>query len=178
MNNKLNKRIELVVNLAIILVVILIGVFFVKNYLLPSRSTPETVDYRVPAGTKVSLPEIDWAQNGETLLVVLKKGCRFCAESAPFYQRLASETAAKNGVRLVAVLPQEINEAKQYLSSLNVPIDEVRQAELAALGVRGTPTLILVNGKGEVVESWAGKLPAEDETEVLRRIEEKTVVSK
>jgi len=173
--NKLNKKIELAANLAIILVVILIGIFFVKNYLLSPRSTPETVDYRIPAGTKVSLPEIDWAQNGQTLLLVLKKGCRFCAESAPFYQRLVSETAAKSGVHLVAVLPQEVNEAKQYLSSLNVPIAEVRQAGLETLGVKGTPTLILVNGKGEVMESWAGKLRAEDETEVLRRIEEKTV---
>jgi thioredoxin-related protein len=171
--NKLSKRIELAANLAIILVVILIGIFFVKNYLLSPRSTPESQDYRIPAGTKVSLPEIDWAQNGQTLLVVLKKGCHFCAESAPFYQRLASETTAKSGVRLVAVLPQEVNEAKQYLSSLNVPIDEVRQAKLDTLGVKGTPTLILVNGKGEVMESWAGKLLPQEETEVLRRIGEK-----
>jgi thioredoxin-related protein len=171
--NKLNKKIELAVNISILLVVILIGVFFVKNYLLSPRSTPEAVDYRIPAGTKVSLPDIDWAQNGQTLLLALKKGCRFCAESAPFYQRLASETAVKSRVRLVAVLPQEVNEARQYLSNLNVPIDEVRQAKLDTLGVQGTPTLILVNGKGEVMESWAGKLPVEEETELLRRLEEK-----
>ncbi|HEV7377333.1 MAG TPA: hypothetical protein VGN95_21630 [Pyrinomonadaceae bacterium] len=171
--NKLNKKIELAVNISILLVVILIGVFFVKNYLLSPRSTPETVDYRIPSGTKVSLPDIDWAQNGQTLLLVLEKGCRFCAESAPFYQRLTSETAAKSGVRLVAVLPQEVNEAKEYLSSLSVPIDEVRQAGLDTLGVKGTPTLILVNGKGEVMKSWAGKLPADEETEVIRRVEGK-----
>ena len=171
--NKLSKSIELAVNLAIILVAILISIIFVKNYLLAPQSAPESVDYRIPAGTKVSLPEVDWAQNGQTLLLVLKKGCRYCAESAPFYQRLVRETAAQNRVRLVAVLPQEVSEGKQYLSSLDVPISEVRRAELGELGVRGTPTLILVNGKGEVMESWAGKLLAEKETEVLRRIEEK-----
>jgi thioredoxin-related protein len=169
--NKLSKRIELAVNISIILAVIMIGIVFVKNYLLSPGPTPQTVDYRIPAGTKVSLNDIDWAQNGQTLLLVLKKGCRFCAESAQFYQRLVSETAAKDGLRLVAVLPQEVNEAKQYLSSLNVPIDEVRQAKLDTLGVQGTPTLILVNGKGEVAESWAGKLLPEEETQVLRRIE-------
>jgi len=36
--------------------------------------------------------------------------------------------------------------------------------------VQGTPTLILVNGKGEVEQSWPGKLPSEQETEVLKRI--------
>lgn len=176
--NKPGKKIELAANLAIILVAILIGIVFVKNYLLAPQSTPESRDYRVPPGTKVSLPEVDWAQNGQTLLVVLKKECRYCAESAPFYQRLVRETAAQKGVRLVAVLPQEVSEGKEYLSSLDVPIDEVRQAELSALGVQGTPTLILVNGQGEVMESWVGKLPVEQETEVLKRIEEKTVASK
>jgi thioredoxin-related protein len=171
--NKPGKKIELAVNLAIILVAIMIGFVFVKNYLLAPQSTPESRDYRVPAGTKMSLPEVDWAQNGQTLLLVLKKGCRYCAESAPFYQRLVREMAGQNKVRLVAVLPQEVSEGKKYLSSLDVPIDEVRQAELETLNVQGTPTLILVNGKGEVMESWAGRLPAEKEMEVLRRIEEK-----
>jgi thioredoxin-related protein len=177
--NKLSKKIELAANLAIILVAILIGIVFVKNYLLSSPTpAPVNRDYRVPVGTKVALPEIDWAQNKQTLLVVLQKGCHFCAESAPFYQRLAQETAAKSPVRLVAVLPQEVAEGKQYLSSLNVPINEVRQAKLDALGVQGTPTLILVNDKGEVVDSWVGKLPADKETEVIKRIEEKTLARK
>jgi thioredoxin-related protein len=176
--NKPGKKIELAVNLAIILVAIMIGFIFIKNYLLAPQPTPESRDYRVPAGTKVSLPEVDWAQNGQTLLMVLKKGCRYCAESAPFYQRLVSETAAQKGIRLVAVLPEAVNEGKQYLGSLNVPLDEVRQSELSALGVQGTPTLILVNEKGEVLESWVGKLPAEQETEVLKRIGQKAIASK
>jgi thioredoxin-related protein len=176
--DKPGKKIELIANLAIILVAIMIGFVFVKNYLLAPRAKPENKDYRVPAGTKVSLPEVDWAQNGQTLLLVLKEGCRYCSESAPFYQRLVRETAARKDVRLIAVLPQEVNQGKQYLSSLNVPVDEVRQAELGALGVQGTPTLILVNAKGEVVQSWVGKLPAEQETEVLKRIGEKTVASR
>jgi thioredoxin-related protein len=171
--NKLSKRINLTANLAIILVLMLIGIVFAKNYLLSPRSTHRSRDYRVPAGKKVSLPGIDWGQNGQTLLLVLQKGCPYCTESAHFYQQLAQEEAAEGRVRLVAVLPEEVPESKQYLSALGVPIYEVRQSELEALGVQGTPTLILVNGEGEVMESWAGKLPPEKETEVLRRIQEK-----
>lgn len=171
--NKLSKRIKLAVNVAIILVLLLIGLAIAKNYLLSPRSAHPTRDYRVPTGKKVSVPGIDWEQNGQTLLLVLQEGCPYCTESAHFYQQLAQEEDAKGGVRLVAVLPQEISESKQYLSTLNVPIYEVRQSELEPLGVQGTPTLILVNGKGEVMESWAGKLPAAKESEVLRRIQEK-----
>ena len=170
--NWLNKRINLALNLAIVLVVILIGIVFTKTYLLHSHSTVESKDYRIAADTKVSLPGIDWAQNGETLLLVLQKGCHFCKESAPFYQRLAHDPVTIRIVRLVAVLPQEVADSKQYLNDLNVPIGDVRQAGLEALGVQGTPTLILVNSKGKVLESWAGKLPPEKETEIFRRIGE------
>lgn len=170
--NKQSKRLNLAANIAIVLVVILIGIVFTRNYLLSPHSVSGSRDYR---GSRVALPGVDWAQHEQTLLLVLDEGCRFCTESAPFYQRLAHEMATNSKVRLVAVLPQEISESKQYLSRLNVPIDEIRQSGLEALGVQSTPTLILVNGKGEVMEAWAGKLPIEKEAEVLRRIEAERV---
>jgi thioredoxin-related protein len=167
--DKLNKRLNLAVNLAIIVVLVLIGIVFAKN-LLTARSTTQHRDYRVPAGSKISLAGVDWASNEETLLLVLEKKCPYCAESAPFYQQLAREAGQKDRVRLMVVLPQDISEGKEYLNSLNVPINEIRQSSLEVLGVKGTPTLILVNKKGEVMQSWAGKLPPEQETEVLKRI--------
>ena len=170
--NKLSRRLNLALNLAIILVFVLIGIVFVRNYLLSARSTELNRDYRVAAGTKVSLPGVDWKNNELTLLVVLSTRCPYCTESASFYQQLVRDTAQMRGVQLIAVLPQEGSESKQYLSNLNVQLNEVRQAGLEELGVQGTPTLILVNRNGEVVQSWAGKLPPEGEAEVLKRIAE------
>jgi hypothetical protein len=100
----------------------------------------------------------------------LQAGCHFCSESAPFYQRLARETAQKSGVHLVAVLPQDVAEGSKYLNSLGVPIEDVRQAQLDALGVSGTPTLILIDGKGVVMKSWVGKLSGDREAEVLDQL--------
>jgi hypothetical protein len=37
-------------------------------------------------------------------------------------------------------------------------------------GVRGTPTLIIVDATGVVKQSWVGRLNAERESEVLGRI--------
>jgi hypothetical protein len=165
--NNLNKRINVAVNLAIILVVALIGVVLVRHYLPSFRSTNKNRDYRVAAGRNIVLPGVDWQKNGETLLLVLDTKCAFCTASAIFYQEIAAQ---KRRVELVAVLPQDIFESTQYLSDLNVPIDEVRQSSFDVLGVQGTPTLILVNRNGQVEQSWAGKLPLEQETEVLNRI--------
>jgi hypothetical protein len=164
--NNAYKRINLALNVAIGLVMVLIGVVFAKNYLRPARATPAHRDFR---GMKVNLPDVDWAQNEQTLLLVLDEKCRFCTESGPFYQRLTEATARNTKLKLVAVLPQDVSAGRQYLLSLKAPIEEVRQSTLDALGVEGTPTLILVNAKGEVMEAWAGKLSAEQETDVLKK---------
>lgn len=37
----------------------------------------------------------------------------------------------------------------------------------AVLGIRGTPTLILVDATGNVRKVWIGKLPTEKESDVL-----------
>jgi hypothetical protein len=169
------RKIEILANIAILVVAVLLGIVLVKKYLLNS-DRPETAP-RIVAGTKMALPGVDWSRNGQTLVLVLQKGCHFCTESAPFYQRLVKETAERGNVHLVAVLPQEIPEAKQYLEEIKVPIDDVKQASPTTLGVGGTPTLILVNEAGAVVDVWEGRLPVNEESKVLNRLQGKTVVS-
>ncbi|HKQ53675.1 MAG TPA: hypothetical protein VJT74_14970 [Pyrinomonadaceae bacterium] len=172
MPKNLTQRLESLANIAIIVAAVLLCFVLVKNYLLPDRSKDRPRDLRVPAGTKVSLPGVDWAGNKRTLLVVLQKGCHFCSESAPFYQRVIRETAGRGDVHLIAVLPQPTDESRKYLDELGVTIDDLKQSELDAVSVGGTPTLILVDNQGVVVNSWVGKLNADNEADVLRRLQE------
>jgi thioredoxin-related protein len=167
--NNLNK-INLALNLMIALVLVSIGVVVIKHYWYRERSAVPLGNYTVPAGSKVSLPDVDWEKSGQTLLLVLDTGCGYCTASAPFYQQIVRESANNRRVQLIAAFPQEISKSKQYLNDLNVPIAEVRQSSLNALGVKGTPTLILINSKAEVLRSWPGKLSAEEEKEVLLKI--------
>ena len=165
--NNLNKRINLALNVMIALVLVSIGVVVIRHYWRPRSSAVAPRDYGVAVGSKVSLPDIDWEKNGQTLLLVLDTGCAYCTGSAPFYQQIVRHN---RGVQLIATFPQEINKSKQYLNDHNVPIDEVRQASLNSLGVKGTPTLILINSKAEVLRSWPGQLSADAEKEVLSNI--------
>lgn len=166
--NNLTKRIELLANIAIIIVAVLLGGVLVKRYLLPQAESPQA-QARIQPGTKLSVPGVEWDKNERTLLLVLSTSCHFCTESSPFYQRLAQEKARKGGVGLVAVLPQSVDESQKYLNGLGVSVDDIKQAGLDAVQVRGTPTLILADRTGAVVESWVGKLPAEAEAEVFAR---------
>ncbi len=167
----ITKKLELVANLAIIVVAILLGVVLVKSYLIPKPRAPQqAATASIPPGTKLSIQGVDWKANGRTLVFALSTGCHFCTESAPFYQRVAQERAKAGNIRLVAVFPEPVSEGQKYLSNLGVTVDEVRQARLDSIGVNGTPTLIMANGEGAVADSWRGKLPNEKETEVLSRL--------
>jgi len=167
----IHKKIEIASNIAIITVALLFGSVLVSRYLLPA-STPKPVaveDDGITAGTKLPLADVDWSKSDKTLLLVLSTTCRYCTESTPFYQKLVQQKAGRGNVRLIAVMPQSINEAQRYLSEHKISIDEVRQASLNTINVRGTPTLIVVDRTGAVVQSWAGKLPPEKETEVVQQ---------
>ena len=120
-------------------------------------------------GTQVSLDH-DWAQSNKTLLLVLSATCRFCDESAPFYQQLTTRFPDRQLVQFVAVFPQGVDSATKHLSDLGVRIAEVKQSRLSSLGVTGTPTLILVDASGKVIDSWVGKLSPADESAVIDRI--------
>ena len=90
----------------------------------------------------------DIAKDKRTLVLALSTQCHFCTESAPFFQRIRKETS-KN-LKMVAVLPQPVSESHKYLEGEGVQVDDVRQAPLTTIGVRGTPTLLLVDNVGSV----------------------------
>lgn len=167
----LAKKLEFAANLAIIITSVLIGVVVVRNYILtkPASTAAAQIKSNDPTqiGRKLSMPNVDWKQNGQTLLLVLSSTCHFCTESAPFYKRLAQE---RSNTRLIAVMPQDVRDGKQYLDDLGVAVDEVRQTSFDLLQVKGTPTLILVNSDGVSTDSWVGKLPDDLEIEVLNRL--------
>jgi hypothetical protein len=185
---KLARHIEVVTNLSIIVVALIGASVLVKNYLIQPRAQaaaearPSVVTSTAPEnqrreppkgpneGTQISIPDVDWSGSKQTILLALSNKCHFCTESAPFYQRLSSELAQRQDVKLLAVFPQDNNEAKQYLSGLGIQIANVKQATLDSIGVRGTPTLMIVDASGKVKQAWVGKLTPEKESEVLNRI--------
>jgi hypothetical protein len=164
----MQKKIELVANIAILIVALLIGVFFFKQY--RSVDSARASIKAVSTGTKISLPDVDWQKNQQTMLIVLAQGCHFCSESAPFYQKLLQRTQKGGQTKMMAVFPQGSSDGKKYMQDMGVPIEEVKFASLDAIGVTGTPTLLLVNSEGVVTDVWVGQLAPDKEVEVLSRL--------
>lgn len=168
------KTIETVANVGIAIVALLGAAVLAKQLVTPDRtripapSRPSSARPRAPvAGSRMSLPGVSWDRSEQTLVLVLSTTCRFCTDSASFYQRVVDESHRAGKTRLLAVLPQGTSEASRYLSTLRVGIDEVIQAPLEAVHAGGTPTLILVDRSGTVKRAWLGRLPPEREAEVL-----------
>ena len=169
--NKLHKRTELLANIAILIVAILLSVVLVKRFFLDSNKPDNQARAnQLAPGDRVPVEGIDWAKSGRTLLLVLQKGCRYCTESAPFYQRLIKETADRNDVKMIALFPQSVTEGKQYLDQIGVNLSDIRQVPPAQVKVSGTPTLILVDQSGIAVDVWRGKLPPDAEAQVLSKL--------
>jgi hypothetical protein len=172
---RLSRTIETLANAGIVIVAILGAAVLVKQLATGDAPQPTTASTRPSAarprapapGSRISVPGVRWDRSEQTLVLVLSTTCRFCTDSADFYQRLVNESHRAGKTRLLAVLPQGTSEATRYLSDLHVRIDEVVQAPLAAVNAGGTPTLILVDRSGTVKRTWLGRLPPERETEIL-----------
>lgn len=168
----LAKMLEMGANGAIILAAIMFSVVMAKFYL----GQPSDKNDRLPAppvtqkilqkGDVLNIPNVNW-QNGQTLLLALSTSCRFCTDSAPFYQRLSKD---RGDTRLVAVFQQDNSEGERYLSNLGVKVDEVEQAAFVDLGILGTPTLVLVDSSGKVINKWEGALSSTSESEVIGQL--------
>jgi hypothetical protein len=165
-------RIETTAHIATIVVAALIAAFLVRAEFLPVARPTITSPLATEAVRGKSVDsnalKVDWAKNHRTLIMAISTTCHYCKDSIPFYRRLAG-----TDVKMVAVLPQSATEAQQYLRGAGVNVDDVKQAPLNTLGIRGTPTLLLVNDAGVVTDIWTGKLQPDQEVEVLAALGKK-----
>lgn len=166
-----SKKLEITANVSIILVALLIGVGVAKNILFDVPPPPPSIERKQPdVGAKIDLPGVLWNEDRPTIILALKKGCRFCTESAPFYRQLRETSNLKN-IRLLAVLQGPIEQSSAYLNELDLDGIEVIKTSLDAIQVSGTPTLIVTNGHGEITNVRLGKLTETEEREVLKLLD-------
>ena len=167
--NRLPRRIELIANICVIAAALLL-ILTVGRFALRQRSSKPPPNPAIAKGTQLHLPGLNWSAT-QTLVLVLSAECKYCTASASFYRSLVNQAAGPATTRIVAVLPQSPNEAKQYLEKLNLTVDNTYQVSPSSLGIRGMPTLILVDGRGVVIESWEGQLPPTAEREVIAYVQ-------
>lgn len=173
---RLASTLEIAANSATIVVALLLTVIIVRSHILPgSASTLRNVQRVAPidqvrVGSEMNkrIPGVNWRANRRTVVLVLSTRCHFCTESAPFFRSLKEK--ARNNVKFVAVLPQPVAESERYLSGEGLHFDEIQQAPVGKIGVKGTPTMLLIDRDGIVRRTWAGKVSNDKQQEALDAI--------
>ena len=157
MRANLRANIELVAQVAIAIAVLVTAGFLLKRTVFPEPGNLAALPH-INAGERITISNVDWAQNKKSLVFFLKKDCPYCTSSAPLYRQLIEE-ATKRNVKCVAVLPNSPEEAHKYLQYLELPIENVQTGPLAPYKVTGTPTVLFVDESGIVRSVWFGAQP-------------------
>lgn len=164
------RRLEIGAYVAIIVMALLTASILLPKWTGKYFSRATARQPYIKVGDQIVVPNQDWSKNGKTLVMVLSTNCHFCSESAPFYRKLLAETSADKNLHVAALFPQSREEGQAYLSNLGVPLTDVQQVTKESLQVQATPTLILVDQRGAVLDSWTGKIQASEEPTVTSKI--------
>ena len=164
---KLKNILDVTTNvMVVVFAVVAIGIL-VKNYLVPS-----SVKTSVAIKTGTVFPEIagaDYKQTPRTLILALNVDCRYCTRSVPFYNSLAEARQENTGQFniVAAFVNNDAALVKSYAEEKQLLVQSIAGVDLDKLGVHSTPTLILVDSAGKVLDSWRGELQPEGEREVF-----------
>lgn len=129
----MKAKIEVVANLTVVLLALVVGSIFVKDRFF----NPRLQVNEVKAGDRLAhLDGLDWGAHDRTLILVLRKGCHFCEDSVPFYQRLlATQREDGSTAALIAVFPDTEEAVKEVIKSQGLDIRALPSVSLEGLAV-------------------------------------------
>lgn len=163
---KLKDILDVTTNVVVVVfAVVAIGVL-VKNYFAPRGAETSAV---VKGSTFPEIAGADYKQAPRTLIVALNVNCPYCSRSVPFYNRLAEARQETGGqVNIVAAFINTDGElVKSYAEEKHLSVPTVSGVALDKFGIHTTPSLVLVDSVGKVLDSWRGALQPDGEREVF-----------
>lgn len=159
-------------NIAIIIVCAIAAVVLIRNQFFPKQQAAGGNMPQIEKGEKYAqLKDVVPAGANRALVVAVQPACHFCNDSMPFYKKLLDERNQKGSqVKFVAAVPSDDAKPQesQKFAAVGAQPDNVVKLDFAAVKVPGTPTLVLVDNSGKVLNVWVGKLDEGGEKEVLK----------
>lgn len=160
------SRLEKVTHVALIAVCCIAGYTLIRQHIARNATVPS-----VHEGERVTVAGYDWSQANTTALLAISSQCHFCEQSLPLYRTLGNVARqAKGSFRVIAVSAEPRETLANYLEKRGVNLQGVFNSSLSKLGVRGTPTVLVVDRKGVVQSVFVGKLNNAREGQLMSRI--------
>ena len=166
---RLKHTAEIASNIAVVLVAVAMLSFAIAYFWIPANPT---MVGGLQKGQQLSaLPGIDYGGAHQTLLIALNTDCSYCKESIPLYRKVTNAyPPGTKSLRVVALFPNKSREVADYLTANSLKIDSIADVNFTALHVSATPTMILVNSRGEIQNFWLGRLAESESAALLREL--------
>ena len=174
--NNFRKYLDTITTVLVVVVFLTIGAIYLYGKFYKKQIDPEgsTVakDLRIADALQV-----EYKTHSRTLILVLDKDCVYCERSAGFYKQLLdAQPKGATSTQLIAALPNDNWEAKQYLRKEGLEhLPFVSNIKLNQLKITALPTLVLIDRMGAVLESWSGQLDEERQGQVFEAIKNRSV---
>lgn len=119
----------------------------------------------VGTGTTIRIAGVPFSSPTLNVVLITSPTCSFCLASADFHRQL-SEKARERHLGFYIAVPSE-RRARQYIREAGLVGTIAKWSDLS-FGFQGTPTVLLVDGTGNVRATLVGRLPNDTARQVLR----------
>ena len=166
--NKVRTHLETATNVVVLAVVTIIIAIFAWGFF--AQNSSPNIQKGLQKGTVfAALPPHDFGAARRTIVLAMNSSCGYCNESIAFYRQVV-EAANKNNVQVIAISQEKEISFKKYLSQSQLNIDARPQVDLNSYGIAATPTAILIDENGLILDFWVGKLSQESEKQVIKAL--------
>lgn len=169
----ISRYLDLATNVSVIIVALWLTASAVTSY----RQKRVEVSVSRPelhiGGLMKAIPGVEFSKNRTTLLVFLHSKCTACLNSVPDYNEIYQ--AAKATGSPVSVVGVFGPEDPVDIKSLGLLIPTASGVDFKGLGVDATPTVALVDHKGNLKDVWVGRLFPNAKSRILKELTEKRI---
>jgi hypothetical protein len=124
------------------------------------------------AGGQVDVPASWYSGADVTLILFARSNCGACEKAQPFLAQLVGRMQGR-GSAVMAHPPGMDDENREFARALGVADDHILVVG-AGLRVRATPTIVLVNRQGRILDAWEGAGNADRQAAMLAAIDAAT----
>jgi hypothetical protein len=130
--------------------------------------TPPPPEPAYRAGQTIDAPA-EWRHaSSPTLMLFAQSACGACQKAKPFLKALFDDVHGRAAVVLATHGPNREEEAK-YAVELGLASGAIKVTP-KGLRVQATPTLVLVDPSGKILEAWQGVGPEKNQQTIRDRI--------
>lgn len=120
-------------------------------------------------GQRFDAPPSWYDQAPRTLVIFARASCGACEKAQPFLAELVRHLQGRSAVMMAGPSATR-DDDRRYAEGLGLTAQNIAVVP-DGLRVRATPTLVLVNQQGEILEAWEGVGTAGDQAAIVKAID-------